>query len=217
MSLAVRRIVSVAAVAAASVTGLAVSAAPATAACADVEVVFARGSVESQGLGIVGTPLVSSIKSKLSGKSVNAYDVKYDASITQLSAGSGATDMTKHVKEVASQCSNTVFVLGGYSQGASVTDISIGIQTFLGSGETIPTNLAPRIKAIVTFGNPLKLFGQTINTASSTYGSRAKEFCAKGDPVCANGTDVLAHISYPTNGSTTEAASFVAEKVNAIL
>ncbi|KAE9263410.1 hypothetical protein PF008_g32371, partial [Phytophthora fragariae] len=52
------------------------------------------------------------------------------------SAGPGATDMTNHVVSVAKECPNTVFVLGGYSQGASVT-------ATLGSGGTIPENLAP--------------------------------------------------------------------------
>ncbi|KAE8880917.1 hypothetical protein PF003_g34830 [Phytophthora fragariae] len=44
--------------------------------------------------------------------------------------------MTNHVVSVAKECPNTVFVLGGYSQGASVT-------ATLGSGGTIPENLAP--------------------------------------------------------------------------
>ncbi|KAG2523857.1 hypothetical protein JM18_005603 [Phytophthora kernoviae] len=86
-------------------------------------------------------------------------------------------------KVSGSTCPDTVFVLGGYSQGASVIDISIGIQTMLGSGNTIPNSLSSRIMAIVTFGNPLKLFGQTIKSAISTYGSRAIEFCNLGDPV----------------------------------
>ena len=215
LSLAIRRVVFATVVAATSLTGVALAAAPATAACADVEVVFARGSLESAGLGMVGTPLVSAVKSALPGKTVNSYAVDYAADLAQLSAGSGATDMSNHVKSVAASCSNTAFVLGGYSQGASVTDIAIGIPTVLGSGDTIPTNLAPRVKAIVVFGNPLRLFGQTINTASSLYGARALDICATGDPVCGNGSDVLAHLTYGSNGSTTTAAQFVASKINA--
>ncbi|KAE8902010.1 hypothetical protein PF005_g27428 [Phytophthora fragariae] len=35
--------------------------------------------------------------------------------------------------------------------GASAADIAIGVKTTLGSGDTIPENLASRVKAVVTF------------------------------------------------------------------
>ncbi|KAL8012471.1 putative cutinase/acetylxylan esterase, alpha/Beta hydrolase [Plasmopara halstedii] len=181
--------------------------------CTDVHIVFARGSGEMPGLGICGTPFVSRITSQLAGKSVSSYAVEYSASISQTSAGPGATDMTKHVVGVAQECPNTVFVLGGYSQGASVTDIAIGISTSLGVGEYIPETLAPRIKAIVTFGNPLKLQGQTIESSSQLYGSKAIEYCNLGDPVCGNGFNTIAHMTYPTDGSVDKAASQAAALV----
>ncbi|OHV41885.1 MULTISPECIES: cutinase family protein [Pseudofrankia] len=181
--------------------------------CADVEVVFARGSGELPGLGITGGPFVTSLKADLAGRSVNSYAVNYAADIAQTSAGPGATDMTNHVTSVAAECPNTKFVLGGYSQGASVTDISIGIPTFLGSGKTIPTNLAPRVAAVVVFGNPLALTGGHIPTASQLYGPKSKEFCALGDPVCANGVNGAAHLTYSINGMTTQGAAFAAGKV----
>jgi len=192
-----------------------VAAAPAQAqtGCSDVHVVFARGSTELPGLGITGTPFVNALKSRLPGKTVSSYAVNYAADILQTSAGPGATDMTRNVRSVAQRCPNTKFVLGGYSQGASVTDISIGIRTFLGFGETIPTELAPRIAAIAVFGNPLRLFGQDIPKASQLYGSKAIDICAAGDPVCAGGFNFLAHLSYPIDGSTTRAAEFAASKL----
>ncbi|POM81946.1 Kinesin-like protein [Phytophthora palmivora] len=166
------------------------------------------------GLGICGEPLVSGITSDLSGMSVSSYAVNYLASMDQTSAGPGATDMTNHVTSVAQQCPNTVFVLGGYSQGANVTDIAIGIKTTLGSGDTIPDTLSSRIKAIVTFGNPLMLMGESIDSASSTYGSKAIEFCNTGDPVCGNGVNTIAHLTYATDGSVTTAADQAATLVN---
>jgi cutinase len=180
--------------------------------CSDVHVVFAHGSGEMPGLGICGEPLVSGITSNLGGMSVSSYAVSYLASVDQTSAGPGATDMTNHVVSVAQECPATVFVLGGYSQGASVTDIAIGIQTTLGSGDTIPETLASRIKAIVTFGNPLKLMGETISSASSTYGSKAIEFCNMGDPVCGNGFNMMAHLTYPM-----DSVSSAAEKAAALV
>ncbi|EGZ11720.1 cutin hydrolase [Phytophthora sojae] len=176
--------------------------------CSDVHVVFARGSGELPGLGTAGQPLVSTLTSDLGGMSVSSYAVNYLAAYDQTSAGAGATDMTNHVVSVAQECPNTVFVLGGYSQGASVTDISIGIKTTLGSGSVIPES-----QAIVTFGNPLKLFGQTIASSSSTYGPKAIEFCNQGDPVCAAGFNMMAHLMYPTDGSVTTAAQKAAALV----
>ncbi|MFD0689686.1 cutinase family protein [Actinomadura fibrosa] len=213
-----RRLTAVAVAGAAGAAGLTAASGvttAASAACSDVDVVFARGSGELPGLGIVGTPLVSAIKADLPGRSVSSYAVNYAADLAQTSAGPGATDMSNHVRSVAASCPNTVFVLGGYSQGASVTDIAIGIPTLLGVGGTIPTNLAPRVKAVVVYGNPLRLYGQTINSASRLYGSKAKEFCNLGDPVCANGVDISAHLTYPINGTVPQGAQFAADRVKA--
>lgn len=158
-------------------------------------------------------PIRESVTSNLAGMSVSSYAVNYLASVSQTSAGPGATDMTNHITSVAQQCPNMVFVLGGYSQGASVTDIAIGIKTMLGVGSSIPETLVPRIKAIVTFGNPLKLMGQTIERSSQLYGSKATEFCNLGDPVCANDFNTMAHVTYPMDGSVTKAAEQAAALV----
>jgi cutinase len=179
--------------------------------CYDVDIVFARGTDDP---GLVGGPFSDAVKwNLLFSKTVNVYNVDYEAAVDQSSAGPGATDMTKHITSVAAACPNTKFVLSGYSQGATVTDIAIGIPTLLGSGETIPTALAPRIAAIVVFGNPLAIFGQHIPTASPLYGSKAKEFCNEGDPVCANGSDVTSHLMYGFDGSASDGGKFAAQKV----
>ncbi|MEC3975485.1 cutinase family protein [Amycolatopsis sp. H20-H5] len=190
------------------------AAAAVSAACSDVDVVFARGSGEFPGLGITGTPFVNSVKSQLAGKSVSSYAVNYAADLAQTSAGAGATDMTNHVTSTAASCPATRFVIGGYSQGASVTDIAVGIQTSLGSGKVIPTELASRVAAVGVFGNPLRLFRQNIPQNSPLYGAKAIDLCNTGDPVCGAGVNFLAHLTYGSNGSTTTAATFAAGKVN---
>jgi cutinase len=182
--------------------------------CPDVEVVFARGSGEMPGLGITGTPLVRNVASRLSGKTVTSYAVNYAAAYDQSSAGAGATDMTQHVVQRAQTCADTQFVLGGYSQGASVTDIALGISTTLGRGQSIPADLAPRVAAVVVFGNPLGLSRRTIEGSSQLYGGQAKSYCNTGDPVCGGGGNVLAHLTYASNGSVADAAAFAAAKVN---
>lgn len=194
--------------------GVVVAGSASAAICADVEVVFARGTFEIPGLGIVGGPFVNAVKANLPGKAVSSYAVNYAADVLQTSAGPGATDMTRHVKSVAAQCPNTKFVVGGYSQGASVTDIAIGIPTFLGSGEKIPTELAPRVAAVVVFGNPLGLFFANIATSSPLYGPKSKEFCNPGDPVCnVAGFNVLDHITYGFDAAAAAGGKFAAERV----
>jgi cutinase len=194
----------------AALAGAVGTAGPAQAACSDVELVFARGTGEPAGLGVLGAPLARQLASALPAQSVSSYAVDYAAASNQRSAGPGATDMTNHVVQTASSCPNTRFVLGGYSQGASVTDIAIGIRTTLGTGSTIPTGLSGRVAAVVVFGNPLGISRQTIAGSSPLYGAKAKEFCATGDPVCGNGNNFAAHLSYASNGDVGLAAQFAA-------
>jgi cutinase len=181
--------------------------------CPSVNVVFARATGEPAGLGIVGTPFASAVSADLPGQTVTDYAVNYAADVSQTSAGPGATDMSQHITSLAAQCPDTKFVIGGYSQGASVTDIALGIRTVLGTGSAIPAALAPRIAAIVTFGNPLRLTGQTIASASPANAPKTDEFCNTGDPVCANGSDIVAHLEYASNGDPAQGAQFAAGQV----
>lgn len=189
------------------------SAQPAADACPDVQVVFARGSGEFPGLGIVGSPFVSKLKAALPGTTVDGYAVQYGASLNQKTAPDGATDMTNKVVEVAARCADTTFVLGGYSQGASATAIALGVPTNYGVGEVIPEELAPRVAAVVTFGDPLGLREGSIEAQSILYGDRARTYCTVGDPVCGAGFNFLAHLAYPINSTIPDAVTFSAAKV----
>lgn len=192
--------------------GALASTSSASAACSDVEVIFARGSGELPGLGIVGAPFGDQVKRNLPGMTVSVWAVNYAADVAQTSAGPGATALTNHITQVAQECPETQFVLGGYSQGASVVDIALGVPNFLGAGKKIPDELEPRIKAVALFGNPLALTGGKV-TNHRVWGARTREVCAAGDPVCANGFNVLAHVSYPLDGSVAAAAKFAADLI----
>ncbi|HKH52254.1 MAG TPA: cutinase family protein, partial [Mycobacterium sp.] len=50
----------------------------ASAACLEVEVIFARGRVEPAGVGILGNAFVNALKSK-SNKNIGVYAVRYPA------------------------------------------------------------------------------------------------------------------------------------------
>ena len=175
---------------------------------------FARGTFEAKPVGeVVGPIFTSDIKKDLPGDSVDIWGDPYAANLLQTSAGPGATDMTNELTSTAAACPNTKFILGGYSQGASVVDIAIGIKTLLGHGTAIPTDLASRVAAVVVWGNPLGLFGQTIAKDSSLYGPESDTFCNAGDPVCGNGLDILAHLEYGANGDAAAGAKFAAGKI----
>ncbi|MBM6406090.1 cutinase family protein [Phycicoccus sp. CSK15P-2] len=214
------------AVAAALATGVACSAfalvspgaglpSAAAADCSDVDIVFARGTGELPGLGFVGRPFASELTSRLSGYSVSTYAVDYAANSSQTSAGPGATDMSNHIREVASACPSTRFVIGGYSQGATVTDIAVGIRTGSSSGQPIAAQDEPRVAAVVVFGNPLGLQRRTIAEASPTYGDRSKDYCGTADSVCGRYQANVSggHTSYPSNGATDQGAAFAANLV----
>lgn len=187
----------------------------------DVDVVFARGTGEATGLGVLGRPLVSALTTQLSGYSVSSYAVDYAANSSQTSAGPGATDMSSHVSSVAAACPGTRFVIGGYSQGATVTDIAIGIRAGVTTGTPIPTNLSSRVAAVVVFGNPLGARGQTIAEASPTYGPKSRDYCNVSDSICGGegsnpaGEGSGGHLSYASNGSVTQGAQFAATLVRA--
>ena len=68
----------------------------ASAACPDVEVVFARGRLESPGAGVVGNAFVSALRSKVN-RNVGSYAVRYPAD-TEVDVG--ANDMSHHIQDM---------------------------------------------------------------------------------------------------------------------
>ncbi|WP_443066437.1 cutinase family protein [Streptomyces sp. NBC_01262] len=194
---------------------VAVTAPTASAACADLDVVAARGTFEPGTLGlIVGDPVYAALRNKITGKSLTSYAVDYPASLDLTSAAQGNADLVDHVTAQAASCPNQRFILVGYSQGANVVDNSIGISSagaVVGSPivATIPAALEPRVAAVLLFGNPIRALGKSV---TGTYQSRTIDFCATGDPICQNGgSDVLAHLTYTNRAD--EAAAFAAGKV----
>ncbi len=71
--------------------------------------------------------------------------------------------------------------------------------------------------AVVVYGNPLGLSNPTIAEASTVYGPRSRDYCNDNDSVCGryrpNGSG--SHLSYASNGTTTQGAQFAANLVNA--
>src|SRR5271163_1968579 len=89
------------------------SAAPSVTAggCPNVEVVFARGTGESPGVGYFGDAFVDTLRPKLGGKSLGVYGVNYPATMDFPTALDGIDDAGNHVEQTAANCPNTKMVL----------------------------------------------------------------------------------------------------------
>ena len=177
--------------------------------CPDIQVVFARGTNDSPGLGRIGSAFVSALRNKVGGRSVGTYAVNYPASYDFLTAADGANDASGHIQWMMDNCPNTRLVLGGYSQGAAVIDVISAVPfPAIGFTAPLPPNAPDHIAAVAVFGNPSAKLGLPL-TASPVYGSRAIDLCNPDDPVCTDGQSVAAHRAYD-GGPANQAAGFVA-------
>ncbi|OBF25957.1 cutinase [Mycobacterium sp. ACS1612] len=185
--------------------------------CPAVQVVFARGTGEPEGIGRVGQAFVDALKPLVKGKSVAVYAVNYPASRDFLRAADGANDASNFVQNIANTCPDTKIVLGGYSQGAAVIDaITVADQPTLGFNQIMPADIADHVAGVAVFGNPsIRLLGNPLTVLSPLYGPKTIDLCNGADPVCSNGDDIPAHSLYVQAGMPTQAAQFVADRINA--
>ncbi len=180
--------------------------------CPDVQVLFARGTNEPPGVGIVGQSFADALSTKVSGRSVTVSAVDYPASDNYLSsAANGSDDAQAQIQNVVANCPSTKLVLGGYSQGAAVTDMATA---------ALPAQVADRVAAVALFGTPASGFssmlagGTPLPTTSPAYAPKTIDLCIDGDPICSAGANMIAHVSYVQSGMTDQAASFAAAKID---
>lgn len=177
--------------------------------CPDVEVVFARGTNESPGVGSVGQAFIDSLRSQVAGRSVEAYAVNYPATDDFVrSSLAGGGDARAHVQSMVANCPGTKMVLGGYSQGAEV----------IGMATNDLAQVADHVTAVAVFGNPESVFarrlvGGQIPTISAPYLPKVIDLCVPGDPICSEGRDASAHVLYVQSGMTNQAAAFAAGRL----
>lgn len=189
----------------------------AAAPCPAVEVVFARGRVESPGAGQIGNAFVSALRQK-TGKNINLYAVNYPAD-NEIDVG--ANDMSSRIQDMAARCSDTRLVLGGYSLGAAVTDVVLAVPfSAFGFEKPLPPGADQKIAAVALFGNGASWMGPITNF-SPLYSERTIELCHGADPICNpadpntwenNWPDHLAP-AYIEAGMVNQAADFVAGRI----
>lgn len=194
-------------------------AAPSAAAanCPQVQVVFARGRIEQQGLGILGNAFVNALSSKVGNRSFDSYAVRYPAD-TEVDIG--ANDMSKHIQYMVNSCPNTRLVLGGYSLGAAVTDVVLVGIPALGFDNPLPPGADQHIAAIALFGNGSQWVGPITNF-NPAYNDRTIELCHGSDPVCNPAEPKTWEDNFPQHlanayiqaGMANQAADFAASKL----
>ncbi|MFW0786441.1 cutinase family protein [Gordonia sp. CPCC 206044] len=201
--------------------------------CSDVEVVFARGTIEPlPPLGLTGISFVEALRSQLPGKSVGSYGVNYPAGNNfndrlrfAQSVVNGVKDAQTRVKYLAAVCPRTRIVLGGYSQGAVVagyaTSGKIAIPDRYRRYESmvpppLPANVARHVAAVVLFAPPSDRFIRDVGAppirVGAPYEGKTVRYCIPGDTIC-NGARVgqpnSLHVLYAVNGMTLDAARYV--------
>ncbi|MBE1548176.1 cutinase [Mycobacterium sp. OAS707] len=178
--------------------------------CPDVEVVFARGTTEPPGPGGIGQTFIDSLRSQLGGRTVGVYAVNYPASRDfETSTPAGAQDASAHIQATAANCPNTRLVLGGYSQGAAVIDLST---------TAAPAQIVDHVAAAALFGAPRSAFADTLSpgplpTIAPQYVDRTIDLCVPNDPICSDGGDMRAHTAYIETGMVDQAATFAANRI----
>jgi len=189
----------------------------ASASCSPIEVVFARGRLESPGAGVIGNSFVSDLRSKVN-RNVSLYAVRYPAD-TEVDVG--ANDMSSHVQNTINGCPDTRIVLGGYSLGAAVTDVVVAapIAAF-GFDQPLPPGSDQHIAAIALFGNGSQWVGPITNF-NPIYNDRTIDMCHGADPICNPADPHTWSDNWPQHsasqyiqaGMVNQAADFVAGKL----
>jgi cutinase len=194
--------------------------------CPDVQVIFARGTLEPPGPGGTGQAFTDALTARLPGRSVDVYPVNYPASLDFSRAADGVVDARNKVLVTASGCPNTRMVVGGYSQGAAIAayitadSIPPGYALPPGISGPLPPSTANHVSAVALFGKPSSRVVNLVDhnappiSIGHLYAGKTIDLCAPDDPVCStSGFSRAAHSSYASNGMTDQAADFAAAAI----
>jgi cutinase len=193
--------------------------------CPNVEVIFARGTLEPPGVGATGQAFTDALNGRLGNSPAVIYPVDYPASLDFNQAGAGVSDAANKVLDTVNTCPATKMVIGGYSQGAAIaayiTTDSVPPGYDLPAGVTgpLPPNVARHVAAVVLFGKPSSGFLNLVDHSAPPinigplYASKTIDLCAPEDPVCTTGGGFsrAAHSAYKSNGMADQAADFAAK------
>ena len=196
----------------------------APASCADVEVIFARGTGEAPGVGPTGQAFIDALRQRLGDRSVDVYPVNYPATDQWATGVDGVRDASTRIISMAETCPQTEMVLGGYSQGAAVAGFVTSAAVPDGvDPATVPKPLQPdiadHVAAVVLFGLPneraMNFLGEPRVVIGPLYETKTRTYCATEDPVCSDGLNFAVHNPSSYDGDLTDqGAAFAADRIN---
>ncbi|OMP84230.1 Cutinase [Diplodia seriata] len=171
---------------------------PQPAACAQLTVIYARGTTEPGPIGLIaGPPLKAALQEQMGGGAgaVDFQGVDYAADVAGFLVGGdpeGSALMAAMVERALADCPASDVVMAGYSQGAQLVH---------NAAEMLDRDAAAKVAAVVVFGDP-------DNPDPVAQVARQKVICADGDLICAGQVVVLPpHWSYGDDAD--EAADFI--------
>ncbi|ABK73124.1 cutinase [Mycolicibacterium smegmatis] len=192
--------------------------------CADVEVIFARGTGEAPGVGPTGQAFIDALRPRLGDRSVDVYPVNYPATDQWATGVDGVRDASTRIISMAETCPQTEMVLGGYSQGAAVAGFVTSAAVPDGvDPATVPKPLQPdiadHVAAVVLFGLPneraMNFLGEPRVVIGPLYETKTRTYCATEDPVCSDGLNFAVHNPSSYDGDLTDqGAAFAADRIN---
>ncbi|KAA1433042.1 cutinase family protein [Mycolicibacter arupensis] len=181
--------------------------------CADIAVVFARGTGEAPGVGWMGQQFIDALQWRTWGRTLEVYPVNFPAVTEFAPSATGVADAADRLRELSERCPCTQLVVGGYSRGAALIGYVTDPTAAGEFGEPLPPEVASHVAAVALLGRPSPAFLRAIGapplSIGSSYTAKTIDLCAPGDPVCSAGDDGAAHTAYATNGMTAHAADFV--------
>lgn len=206
--------------------------------CPDVEVMFARGTVETAPpVGLTGLAFSDALRRDLPGKSVNVWGVPYKATArfsdrryVAQTAIDGINMIQQRITRIAAACPDTRIVLGGYSQGAVVTTYATSStrvrlperyeRQLTGLPQVLPRSVADHVAAVILLGAPSDRWMRDIGTpplrVGTPYRSKTYRYCIPADTIC-NGAGVgqpnAFHVLYGPGPISDAAARFAAQRI----
>ncbi|KAF4920562.1 Cutinase [Colletotrichum viniferum] len=172
-------------------------------ACANVIVVFARGTTERGNVGtIAGPPFFQALSAQVGGN-LEVQGIEYPADVPGFLAGgdaNGSQEMATLTQQAITNCPNSAVIMSGYSQGGQLVHNGAAM---------MPAEMTAKVAGVVIFGDPLN--GQAVQGVDA---SRTKVICHNGDNICEGGNQIRrAHLTYGNDAD--EAATFAASMMAA--
>ncbi|OAA73259.1 Cutinase [Cordyceps fumosorosea ARSEF 2679] len=162
--------------------------------CADVTIVFARGTCDPGNVGVLAGPsFFGAVAQSLGGRTLNVQGVAYPASVSgYLNADKAAGQtMAQIVRDTRKACPSTKIVISGYSQGGLAVH---------NAADALGGDMS-NVSAAVIFGDPM-----SHQPVSNIDPSNTHIVCHSGDSICDQGAIVLpTHLTYAIDAASSAA------------